>query len=79
MLSRPRLLFPTGSISSISFSNSDVEDAPPIVEQAIEIGAAAVWMQLGIVNQDAAAIALKAGLPCIMDLCIKIEHARLID
>jgi predicted CoA-binding protein len=46
----------------------------PIVEQAIQIGAKAVWMQLGIVNQEAADIALKAGLQVVMNRCWKIEY-----
>ena len=57
------------------FRNSDV--VMPIVEQAIEIGAAAVWMQLGIVNQPAARCAAEHGLEAVMDRCIKVEHARL--
>ena len=46
----------------------------PFVEQAISLGAALVWMQLGIVNEDAAALARAANLGVIMDRCIKIEH-----
>ena len=50
----------------------------PIVEQAVEIGAGAVWMQQGIINEEAAHIALDAGLRVVMDRCIKIEHSRLL-
>ena len=50
---------------------------PPFVEQAIKIGAKVVWMQLGIVNEAAAAQAREAGLEVVMDRCMKIEHARL--
>ncbi len=50
----------------------------PIVDQAVEIGAGAVWMQQGIINEEAAHIALDAGLRVVMDLCIKIEHSRLL-
>lgn len=53
------------------------EDIPPIVEEAIAIGAGAIWMQLGIVNEAAAQRALEAGLQVVMDLCTKIEHRRL--
>ncbi len=49
----------------------------PFVEQAIEIRAKVVWMQLGVINQDAASIASSAGLEVVMDRCVKIEYARL--
>ncbi len=49
----------------------------PFVEDAIAIGAKCVWMQLEIVNEEAAALARAAGLEVVMDRCIKIEYARL--
>ena len=52
-------------------------DVPPIVEQAIEIKAKVVWMQLGIVNEEAAQKAQEAGLAVIMDRCIKVDHQNL--
>ncbi len=53
------------------------ERVTPFVEDAIKIGAKVVWMQLGIVNEEAATRARKAGLEVVMDRCMKIEHARL--
>lgn len=50
------------------------EDVPPIVEAAIKKGAKAVWMQEGVVNEEAALHARKAGLWVVMDRCIKVEH-----
>lgn len=54
------------------------EHVLPIVEQAIEIGAKAVWMQLGVINEGAAEKARRAGLEAVMDLCMKSEHMRLL-
>ena len=54
-----------------------VERIPPFVDQAIEIGAKAVWMQLGIIHEEAAQKARDAGLEVVMNRCMKIEYARL--
>jgi thioredoxin len=57
------------------------EDVPPIVDQAIRLKQKSgkpyvVWMQLGIVNEEAAARARKAGLTVVMDKCMKVETQR---
>ncbi|KUO49784.1 MAG: CoA-binding protein [Desulfitibacter sp. BRH_c19] len=46
----------------------------PVIEKAIKIDAKSIWMQLGIVNEEAADVAKKAGLEVVMDQCIKIAH-----
>ncbi|MFN9473465.1 CoA-binding protein [Acidovorax sp.] len=53
------------------------EDIPPLAEEAIAIGAQCLWLQLGVVHEEAAARARAAGLAVVMDRCVKIEHARL--
>ena len=53
------------------------EDIPPIVEEAIKIGAKAVWMQEGIINKSAAKKAESAGLLVVMDKCMRKEHMRM--
>ncbi len=58
------------------------EDVSPIVEQAVKLRIKygkpyVVWMQLGIVNDQAAEMARKAGLTVVMDKCIMVEHRRL--
>ncbi|MCP4470927.1 MAG: CoA-binding protein [Gammaproteobacteria bacterium] len=53
------------------------ERIPPFVDQAIEIRARVVWMQLDIVHEEAAQKARDAGLEVVMDRCMKIEYARL--
>jgi predicted CoA-binding protein len=53
------------------------EDVPPIVKEAIKIGAEAVWMQEGVNNKEAALEALKAGLKVVVNKCMRKEHERL--
>jgi predicted CoA-binding protein len=52
------------------------EKVPPFVDQAIEIGAKAIWMQLGIYNEEAANVARAAGLEVVMNACMLVEHRR---
>jgi predicted CoA-binding protein len=54
------------------------EDVGPIVESAIGVGAKIIWMQQGIVNEEAAARAREAGLVVIMDRCLKVDHRNLL-
>jgi len=54
------------------------EDVPPVVADAIAAGAKVLWLQLGIVNETAAQRAQEAGMTVIQDLCLKVEHARLL-
>jgi uncharacterized protein len=53
------------------------EFVPEIVEQAIRVGAGAIWMQEGVIHEEAAARAQAAGLIVVMDRCILKEHQRL--
>lgn len=50
------------------------ENVPPFVDEAIAIGAKAVWMQLGIANEPAAAKARAAGLDVVQNACMLVEH-----
>ena len=57
------------------FRRSDA--VPPIVDEAIQIGAKVIWMQLGVIHEGAAEKAQAAGLEVVMDRCPKIEIPRL--
>jgi uncharacterized protein len=54
------------------------ECVPEIVDAAIRIGAGAVWMQEGVIHEEAAAKARAAGLDVVMDRCILKEHQRML-
>jgi predicted CoA-binding protein len=51
-------------------------EAPDIARQAVEKGAKVLWLQLGVISEEAAEIARSGGLEVVMDRCCKIEHAR---
>ena len=53
------------------------EDTPPIADQAVRIGAKALWLQDGISNEDAASRAEAGGLLVVMDACIAVMHTLL--
>src|SRR3954451_16877450 len=53
------------------------EDTPPIADEAVTIGAKALWLQTGIVSEDAAARAAAGGLTVVMDTCIGATHSVL--
>jgi len=54
----------------------EVAAVPSIVDEAIAAGAKVIWMQLGVIDDESAARARRAGLEVVMDRCMKIEHAR---
>ncbi|HLR56079.1 MAG TPA: CoA-binding protein [Actinomycetales bacterium] len=52
------------------------DDLPQVAQDAAEIGAQTLWIQLGSWNDEAAQIGTQSGLNVVMDRCLKIEHAR---
>lgn len=54
------------------------EHVLPIVEEAIAVGAKIIWMQDGVINEDAAAVARRAGLAVVMDNCTMRVHQKLV-
>lgn len=71
------------SLSAIPFRVDMVDvfrrsaDVLPIAREAVAIGARCLWQQLGVVNEEADALARSQGLDSVTDRCVKIEHARL--
>jgi predicted CoA-binding protein len=51
---------------------------PAIAEEAVKIGAKALWLQFGVISPEGAEIAKRGGLQVVMDRCMKVEHARSI-
>ena len=62
------------------FRNSEAagEAVRAAIDEKDRLGIRAVWMQIGVINQEAAREAAEAGLTVVMDLCLKIEHRRLV-
>jgi len=56
----------------------DPAAVPEIAREAVEVGAAALWLQFGVISPEGARIAQEGGLAVVMDRCLKIEHARLL-
>lgn len=73
--SYPDLLSVPGDIDVVDVFRKP-EAVGPVVEEAVRAGAAMMWLQLGVVNEDAARQAREAGLSVVMDLCMKQEHQR---
>jgi len=72
------LSLPEGTVVDIVdiFRRSD--EVGPVVDEAIRIGAKMVWMQEGIVNQEACQKALQAGLEVVMDRCLLRDHQKMM-
>jgi predicted CoA-binding protein len=54
------------------------EFVPEIAEQAVAIGAGALWLQLGVLSEPGARIAAEAGLDVVMDRCLEVEHREVL-
>lgn len=54
------------------------ESTPEVAEQAVAIGAGALWLQLGVINDRAARIAAEGGLDVVMDRCLAVEHREVV-
>jgi uncharacterized protein len=74
----PNLASVPGHIDVVDIFRS-VDAIPGVVDEAIAAKAGAVWMQLGLVHNEAAEKARCAGLTVVMNKCMKIEHSRMAD
>ncbi len=72
----PDLLSIPDKVDLVQFFRQ-ADKIPPFIDEAIEIGARSVWLQLGIINYEAAAKAQAAGMDVVMDACMLVEHRRL--
>lgn len=73
--SYPSLLEVPGPIDVVDVFREPAA-VPAIAEQAVAIGASALWLQFGVISEEGIAIAEAAGLDVVVDRCLKIEHAR---
>ena len=75
--SYPSLLEVPGHIDIVNVFRAP-DALPAIAADAVKIGAGSLWCQFGVINEEGARIAEAAGVPVIMDRCIKVEHARYV-
>ena len=73
--SYPSLLEVPGTVDVVDVFR-DPAAVPEIAEQAVAIGAKALWLQFGVISEEGISIAEAAGLDVVADRCLKIEHAR---
>ena len=71
----PTLIEVPGPIDTVNVFR-DPSAAPELAEQAVRAGAKCLWLQFGVISDQAAEIATAGGLDVVMDRCMKIEHAR---
>ena len=71
----PSLLEVPGQVDLVDVFRAP-DAVPEIAEQAVQIGAGGLWLQLGVISPRGISIAAAGGLDVVVDLCIKIEHAR---
>lgn len=55
------------------------EKVPPVAHDAVAAGAKVLWLQLGVINEEAARYAEEHGLTVVMDRCIKVDYSMLVD
>jgi predicted CoA-binding protein len=75
--SYPSLLEVPGTVDVVDVFR-DPAAVPEIAEQAVAIGAKALWLQFGVISEEGISIAEAAGLDVVADRCLKIEHARFL-